>query len=95
MGKSFYKKWLALLIVMFAILGVLGSGILTKNKANSSNAITNVSTKSHGLIKGNVNSKGEKIYHVPGGQYYDKTIPEQWFNTEEEAQKAGYRKSQR
>lgn len=46
-----------------------------------------------GLIKGNINSKGEKIYHVPGGKYYDQTVPEQWFNTEEEAQKAGYRKS--
>ncbi|SHF14894.1 micrococcal nuclease [Desulforamulus putei DSM 12395] len=44
-------------------------------------------------IKGNINSKGEKIYHVPGGRYYDKTIPEAWFFTEEEAQAAGYRRS--
>ncbi|HOJ10089.1 MAG TPA: thermonuclease family protein [Clostridiales bacterium] len=46
-------------------------------------------------IKGNINSKGEKIYHVPGGMYYDKTIPEEWFETEEEAKAAGYRKSMR
>lgn len=46
-------------------------------------------------IKGNINSKGEKIYHVPGGQYYDKTIAEEWFCTEAEAQAAGYRKSKR
>ena len=46
-------------------------------------------------IKGNINSKGEKIYHVPGGQFYDVTIPEEMFCTEEEAQAAGYRKSKR
>ena len=46
-------------------------------------------------IKGNINSKGEKIYHVPGGQFYDETIPERWFFTEEEAQAAGYKRSKR
>lgn len=46
-------------------------------------------------IKGNINSKGEKIYHVPGGAYYDRTIPEEWFCTEAEAQAAGYRASMR
>jgi hypothetical protein len=49
----------------------------------------------HGLIKGNINSQGEKIYHLPGGAYYDKTIPEAWFETENEALAAGYRKSKR
>ncbi len=46
-----------------------------------------------GLIKGNINSKGEKIYHVPGGRYYDVTEPEVWFETEEEAEAAGFRRS--
>jgi micrococcal nuclease len=46
-------------------------------------------------IKGNINRKGEKIYHVPGGAYYKQTVPEAWFFTEEEAVKAGYRKSSR
>jgi len=45
-------------------------------------------------IKGNINSKGEKIYHVPGGRYYDRVIPERWFFTEEEARAAGFRPSQ-
>ncbi|MBC2582441.1 cell wall-binding repeat-containing protein [Clostridium sp. DJ247] len=49
----------------------------------------------HGLIKGNINSKGEKIYHVPGGQFYENTVPEAWFNTEEEAQATGYRRSKK
>lgn len=48
-----------------------------------------------GLIKGNINSKGEKIYHMPGQQYYDKTVPEEWFSTEKEAINKGYRKSKR
>ena len=25
------------------------------------------------LIKGNISSSGEKIYHIPGGQYYSRT----------------------
>lgn len=48
-----------------------------------------------GKIKGNINSQGEKIYHVPGGAYYDITEAEEYFDTEEEAQAAGYRKSSR
>jgi len=46
-------------------------------------------------IKGNINSRGEKIYHLPGGQYYDITKAERWFCTEEEAQAAGFRRAAR
>ena len=51
-------------------------------------------------IKGNVNSSGEKIYHVPGGAFYNRTDikPEEgdrWFCTEAEAQAAGFRRSLR
>ena len=51
-------------------------------------------------IKGNVNSSGEKIYHVPGGAFYDRTDinPEEgdrWFCTETEAREAGFRRSSR
>lgn len=48
-----------------------------------------------GKIKGNINRKGEKIYHVPGGAYYDRTIAEEYFDTEQQAQAAGYRRSKR
>lgn len=65
------------------------------NSTSSSISSSNESKSSKGLIKGNINSKGEKIYHVPGGQFYDKTNAEQLFNTEQEAQAAGYRKSKR
>lgn len=53
------------------------------------------------VIKGNISfSTGEKIYHMPGQEYYDKTAideskGERWFCTEEEAQKAGWRKSKK
>ncbi len=50
-------------------------------------------SEGNGLIKGNINSKGEKIYHLPGGAYYDNTVPEKWFKTEQEAQDAGFRPS--
>jgi len=43
------------------------------------------------LIKGNINSRGEKIYHLPGGQYYEQTKPERLFCTVEEAVAAGFR----
>lgn len=46
-------------------------------------------------IKGNINSKGDKIYHVPGSASYEKTNAEMWFATEEEAQKAGFRAPKR
>ena len=50
------------------------------------------------LIKGNISSSGEKIYHVQGGSSYEKTQidtskGERWFCTEQEAQDAGWRKS--
>ena len=52
------------------------------------------------LIKGNIASDGEKIYHVPGGAYYDVTKiseskGERWFCTESDAVNAGWRPSQR
>ncbi|GGF38118.1 hypothetical protein GCM10011321_31300 [Youhaiella tibetensis] len=49
-------------------------------------------------IKGNVNTKGERIYHVPGQKYYNDTViqpshGERWFCSEEEARAAGWRRS--
>ena len=42
------------------------------------------------MIKGIISSSGERIYHVPGQRYYDKTRinwskRERWFCTEQEA----------
>jgi len=50
-------------------------------------------------IKGNISiSTGEKIYHVPGGEFYDVCVispdyGERWFCTEQEAINNGWRKS--
>lgn len=52
-------------------------------------------------IKGNVSyNSGEKIYHVPGQEYYANTkispgYGERWFCTEAEARQAGWRKSKK
>ena len=52
-------------------------------------------------IKGNISyNTGEKIYHVPGQQYYSRTkintsYGERWFCTEAEARAAGWRRSKR
>ena len=50
------------------------------------------------VIKGNISSSDEKIYHVPGQDSYDETgitesRGERWFCTEQEAVGAGWRKS--
>jgi hypothetical protein len=44
-------------------------------------------------IKGNISASGNKIYHVPQGSFYQRTVAEICFATEEEAIKAGFRKS--
>ena len=50
-------------------------------------------------IKGNIARDGERIYHIPGGRYYEATVIDQvrgerWFCTEAEAVAEGWRKSQ-
>ncbi len=49
-------------------------------------------------IKGNIGKGGTRIYHVPGGRFYDRTRidtskGERWFCTEAEARAAGWRRS--
>lgn len=50
------------------------------------------------VIKGNVSTQGERIYHMPGDKYYDETRisashGEHWFCSEEEARAAGWRRA--
>jgi endonuclease YncB( thermonuclease family) len=52
------------------------------------------------VIKGNVNRNGERIYHMPGQEYYDKVEMDprkgkRWFCTPEEAEAAGWRRALR
>jgi len=49
-------------------------------------------------IKGNIGSKGDRIYHMPGGRWYDRTVitaskGERWFCSEGEAKAAGWRRA--
>ncbi len=65
----------------------------TKRPAND-NAASSCS------IKGNISSRGERIYHVPGGAYYSRTKisptkGERFFCSESEAEAAGWRASKR
>lgn len=53
------------------------------------------------VVKGNISpNTGEKIYHVPGQEYYrvtrvSLTKGERWFCSEQTAQKSGWRKAYR
>lgn len=52
------------------------------------------------VIKGNINRRGERIYHLPGMTHYDWTRiserqGERWFCSESEAQAAGWRRAAR
>lgn len=45
-----------------------------------------------GKIKGNISSKGDKTYHMPGSSYYNQTKAEMCFDTEQQALDLGFRK---
>ncbi len=64
--------------------------------------LTEASTGKQGdcLIKGNINRRKERIYHMPFHQFYGRTRineakGERWFCTENEALKAGWRRALR
>lgn len=86
------------LIGIIAILVVVG---LAVNRWTPLSAFLHTSSESSSgvcRIKGNINPQGERIYHVPGGEWYDKTRidtmqGERWFCSEEEARAAGWRRS--
>lgn len=64
-------------------------------------ASLNSGTSASCNIKGNISiNTGERIYHVPGQEYYSQTRisllkGERWFCSEEEARAAGWRKARR
>lgn len=52
------------------------------------------------VIKGNISSRGVRIYHLPGQEHYDRTRispgkGERWFCSQAEARAAGWRKARR
>lgn len=58
--------------------------------------VQSIPTAGECQIKGNINSRGERIYHMPGTRFYSRTIidesrGEKWFCDEAEARAAGWR----
>lgn len=73
-----------------------GRGLWSQNPCPT--PISTATSSNQCTIKGNISSSGEKIYHIQGQRYYEKTKidedkGEHWFCTEEEAVQAGWRKS--
>jgi len=75
--------------------GLWALGIYKDAAKSTNDVFLNSTTTDCGepRIKGNRSSKGEKIYHIPGGTFYDRTQAEEMFCTEQAAIDAGYRKS--
>lgn len=64
----------------------------TKDQKDDAATNNGESTKTNNscVIKGNINAKGNKIYHMPGQRDYDNTVAEEMFCTEEEAVENGF-----
>jgi hypothetical protein len=79
------------------IVSAFGFGYGINSGSSESLAVTLPETNCN--IKGNVSiNTGKRIYHVPGQTDYDATrisprYGERWFCSEEEAQRAGWRKA--
>lgn len=105
------KKILTLGLFLFIFIFITGCTSNSGSLINNNNVQPNINTGNDNppvtdlgndncLIKGNISSSGEKIYHMPGGQYYDRTSineskGERWFCSEQEAKDAGWRRSMR
>lgn len=74
------------------------SSAKSQSKATASSVASSVPATSSCVIKGNISSTKEKIYHIPGCGSYEKTVidasaGERWFCSEAEAVAAGWRKA--
>ena len=90
--KKDYSSYIIMAVIGLLFIGWIWWGISNKSSASYETPERNCN------IKANINKQGEKIYHIPGDTYYDKTeitpeTGERYFCTEEEAQKAGWRHS--
>jgi len=77
----------------FVVAALISGSLLVMGTASTSSGDTDACN-----IKGNVSTRGERIYHVPGQRYYSQTRisashGERWFCSEAEARAAGWRKS--
>lgn len=85
-----------LLVIPALILGG-AVGYLAKDPRVAQPLMDNASGQGSSCdIKGNINKRGEHIYHLPTDEYYSRTVidegrGERWFCSEEEARSAGWR----
>ena len=92
---------LSLALLGTASLGYVATGTQhsVPNVIYPRSSTTSVTVHTAGCdIKGNINDRGEHIYHVPGQAYYSATRinparGERWFCSEWEAWWAGWRKA--
>lgn len=99
-------------MVTAAIVGALtakyGQNVYSSARSLGEKITADTKQPSHSLmpshsqscdIKGNVSvNTGERIYHVPGQEFYDATVirteyGERWFCSESEARSAGWRRA--
>ncbi|WP_292570386.1 hypothetical protein [Mesorhizobium sp.] len=85
------QRWVGFLGGLLGLLTLLGIGLAIQIGPEFTSC----------NIKGNISyNTGEKIYHVPGQEYYSETRisllkGERWFCSEAEARAAGWRKARR
>ena len=75
--------------------GVLALMLLRPPAEAGSPARSDGSCPDSAAIKGNVASGGERIYHLPGGDFYTRTRAERCFGSRRDAEAAGFRASLR
>ncbi len=82
----------------YATGGTSTSSVKTQPKSTATSSASSTPTTTSCEIKGNISSKKEKIFHVPGCGSYNQTqideeAGERWFCSEQEALAAGWRKA--
>lgn len=82
----------------YATGGTSTSSVQSQPKSTASSSASSVPATTSCVIKGNISSKKEKIFHVPGCGSYNQTqideeAGERWFCSEQEALASGWRKA--
>ncbi|RYP84218.1 hypothetical protein EKO23_16285 [Nocardioides guangzhouensis] len=87
--------WLAALIGVVVLIVASGLAFAVSRSGDQPSSQPDGGTcDAQHPVKGNVSQTGNKIYHAPGWQYYDRTVPEECFVDRDAAEDAGYRASE-
>ncbi|ESY72619.1 succinoglycan biosynthesis protein exoI [Mesorhizobium sp. LNHC252B00] len=86
-------------MLVAAFGGVAAGNYFWWNSSNLMNVVSAFGSTIGCDIKGNISiNSGQRIYHMPGQEFYSRTIirpefGERWFCSEAEAQAAGWRRA--